>query len=236
MALKLPTPPTPPTIDKGEAADSAPRIDAHQFFEVPFKREDFQPKIETEEKTVAEVQEKPVEKKVEKPAENTPPQISERKVTTPEDMARESVANGGGALTKKTITRPENEPPATQNVPVASEKSNKGKEILREFQEEDRQLNQMQTVTEKPRTLNQNQGESYSGIYWIVMLVLVGILSVVFVRKVLVKKNPALKKSDLFEDSSQRLKAVSEKVSAPSIKKSPPKKDDDKGKHFEARI
>ena len=235
MALKLPTPPTPPTIDKGEAADSAPRIDAHQFFEVPFKREDFQPKIETEEKTVEEVQEKPVEKKVEKPAENTPPQISERKVTTPEDMARESVANGGGALTKKTITRPENEPPATQNVPVASEKSNKGKEILRELQEEDRQLNQMQTVTEKPRPLNQNQGESYSGIYWIVMLVLVGILSVVFVRKVLVKKNPALKKSDLFEDSSQRLKAVSEKVSAPT-KISPPKKDEDKGKNFEIRV
>lgn len=235
MALKLPTPPTPPTIDKGEATDSAPRIDAHQFFEVPFKREDFQPKIETEEKTAAEVQEKPVEKKVEKPVENSSPQISERKITTPEDMARESVANGGGALTKKTVTRPENETPVTQNVPVASEKSNRGKEILREFQEEDRQLNQMQTVTEKPRPLNQNQGESYSGIYWIVMLVLVGILSVVFVRKVLLKKNPALKKSDLFEDSSQRLKAVSEKVSAPT-KISPSKKDEDKGKNFEIRV
>ena len=74
MALKLPTPPTPPTIDKGEAADSAPRIDAHQFFEVPFKREDFQPKIETEEKTVAEVQEKPVEKKL-----KSPPKIRRRK-------------------------------------------------------------------------------------------------------------------------------------------------------------
>ena len=237
MALKLPTPPTPPTIDKGEATDSAPRIDAHQFFEVPFKREDFQPKIETEEKPVAQ-EEKTVEKKVEKPAENNSPQISERKITTPEDMARESVANGGGALTKKTITRPENEPPApsSQNVPVASEKSNRGKEILREFQEEDRQLNQMQTATEKPRNFNNNQGESYSGIYWVVMLVLVGILSVVFVRKVLLKKNPALKKSDLFEDSSERLKAVSEKVSAPPIKKSPPKKDDDKGKHFEVRV
>lgn len=235
MALKLPTPPTPPVIDKGEVADSAPRIDAHQFFEVPFKREDFQPKIETEEKPVAQ-DEKPVEKKVEKPAENSPPQISERKITTPEDMARESVANGGGALTKKTITRPENETPVTQNLPVVSEKSNRGKEILREFQEEDRQLNQMQTVKETPRPLNQNQGESYSGIYWVVMLVLVGILSFVFVRKVLVKKNPVLKKSDLFEDSSQRLKAVSEKVCAPPIKKSPPKKDDDKGKHFEVRV
>ena len=67
------------------------------------------------------------------------------------------------------------------------------------------------------------------------MLVFVGILSLVFVKKFLLKKNPPLKKSDLFEDSSQRLKAVSEKVSAP-IKKSPPKKDDDKGKNFEVRV
>ena len=87
------------------------------------------------------------------------------------------------------------------------------------------------------------------------MLIFVGIFSIVFVRKVLVKKNPALKKSDLFEDADKRLQAVSEKVTAPKIKpaekvtaskvkpvekvatkKSPPKNDDDKGKHFEVRV
>ena len=222
MALYLPTPPTPPTIDKGEAAEYTPKFDAHKFFEMPFKRE---------EKPVAQ-EEKTIEKKVEKPAEITPP-ATEKKVTTPEDMARDAVANGGGALTKKTITRPETETPATQNLPVANENSNRGKEILREFQEEDRQT--FQSV-ETPRNFQNHQGESYSGIYWAVMLVFVGILSIVFVKKFLLKKNPKLKKSDLFEDSSKRLKAVSEKVSAPPIKKSPPKKDDDKGKNFEVRV
>ena len=53
--------------------------------------------------------------------------------------------------------------------------------------------------------------------------------------KFLISDKPALKKSDLFEGSSERLKATAEKVSAP-IKKSPPKKDDDKSKHFEVRI
>ena len=226
MALTKPTPPTPPTIDKGEATESTPKIDAHQFFQIPIQRE-------IEETDAEEV---PVEK-VEKPV-TSPPQIVERKVTTPEDMARDAVANGSGPLVKKTITRPgsaaDTETPAV-NVPVATEKSNRGKEILREFQMEDRELNQIQKSTETPRIVNNHQNESYSGIYWAVMLVLVAVLSVVFVRKVLVKKNPPLKKSDLFEDSTERLKAVSEKVSAP-IKKPPPKNDDDKGKHFEIRI
>lgn len=229
MALYLPTPPTPPSIDKGEATEYTPKFDAHKFFEIPFKRE---------EKTAENIPQKPVKKKAENPVENTPP-ATEKKVTTPEDMARDAVANGGGALTKKTITRPETETPATQNLPVANisnDNSNRGKEILRQFQEEDRQTFQ---AAETPRNFNNHQGESYSGFYWAVMLVLVGIWSIVFVKKFLLKKNPKLKKSDLFEDSSQRLKAVSEKISAPKIpveKKSPPKKDDDKGKHFEVRV
>ena len=85
-------------------------------------------------------------------------------------------------------------------------------------------------------------------------------------KKVLIKKNPKLKKSDLFEDVDKKLQAVSKKVSAPKVKpaekisvpniktaekisnpkinptekivtkKSPPKNDDDKGKHFEVRV
>lgn len=270
MPLTKPTPPTPPTIDKGEATESTPRIDAHQFFEVPFKREQI-----TEEIPVA----KPVEKSTEKPVEKkveTPPQIVERKVTTPEDMARDAVANGAGALTKKTITRPDaetnspasNNPAtsnahATANLPITNDRQSRGKEILREFQNEDRQT--LQTV-ETPRPVKINHNESYSGFYWIGMIVFAGILSIIFVRKFLVKKNPKLKKSDLFEDADKRLQAVSEKVSAPKVnpvsknpasniksvekittskinsaekvatKKSPPKNDDDKGKHFEVRI
>ena len=244
MALKLPTPPTPPTIDKGEATESTPRIDAHQFFEIPIKRND---------KAAEKVEEKPEEKVVEKPVEKkVEPPTSERKVTTPEDMARDAVANGGGALTKKTITRPDAETnlPATQNVQIKDNK--RGKEILREFQNEDRQTFQ---EVETPRPVKINHSESYSGFYWIGMIIFAGILSIIFVKKVLIKKNPKLKKSDLFEDADKRLQAVSEKVSAPKInpvekipvpnikpvekiatKKSPPKNDDDKGKHFEVRI
>ena len=179
-------------------------------------------------------------------------------------MAREAVANGSGPLVKKTITRPESEtnssetPAASstprQNVPVASDRNARGKEILREFQNEDRETFQ---ATEMPRPVKINQNESYSGFYWVVMLVFAGVLSFVFVKKFLWRKNPKLKKSDLFEDSSERLKAVSEKVSAPKanhsekisapkikpvekvpaqIKKPPPKNDDDKGKHFEIRV
>ncbi len=222
MALKLPTPPTPPTIDKGEATESTPRIDVHQFFEIPIKRETETPVVQDE-----------------KPTATPPPQTVERKVTTPEDMARDAVANGAGALTKKTVTRPETEtpapvnPPATANLPVTNDRASRGKEILREFQEEDRQTLQ---TTETPRNFRHYQNESYSGFYWIIMLVAVGILSLVFVRKFLVRKNPKLKKSELFEGSGEKLKAVSEKVSAPIKKSPPPKKDDDKGKHFEVRV
>ena len=236
MPLYRPTPPTPPTIDKGEATEYTPKFDAHKFFQNPLQQE-------TEEKTV----------EVEKTVETPPPQTVEKKSPTPEQMARDAVANGAGALTKKTVTRPETEnnseaptAPSTQNVPLANisnDNPNRGKEILREFQNEDRQT--FQSV-ETPRNFNRHQGESYSGIYWALMIILAGILSFVFVNKFLLKKNPKLKKSELFDDSSQKLKNISDKVSAPKvppleknpapIKKSPPKKDDDKGKHFEVRV
>ena len=224
MALTRPTPPTPPTIDKGEATEYTPKFDAHNFFEVPFKRE-----------------ENPVEKQIEKNVEIPRPEIVERKTPTPEEMAREAVANGSGALTKKTVNRPETETPApvnnsaTQNLPltnISNDNPNRGKEILREFQNEDRQTFQ---TTETPRSFNRHQSENYSGIHWAIMLIFAGILSFVFVKKFLLRKNPKLKKSELFEDSNKKLQAVSEKISTP-VKKSPPKKDEDKNKHFEVRV
>ena len=228
MPLYRPTPPTPPTIDKGEATEYTPRFDAHQFFEVPFKRE-----------------EKPVAQE-EKPAENSTPQNVEKTPPTPEELAREAVANGAGALTKKTVTHPEEEknsevPNAPANLPVqglSNTDSERGRAIVREFQAEDRE--NYSNTADTPKIFNLNTNQGYSGFYWIGILIFAGILSIVFVKKFLVKKNPALKKSDLFEGSGERLKAVSEKVSAPKInpteKKSPPKKDDDKGKHFEVRV
>ncbi|MBQ7705958.1 MAG: hypothetical protein IJT73_11150 [Selenomonadaceae bacterium] len=229
MPLYRPTPPTPPTIDKGEATEYTPRFDAQKFFEVPFKRE-----------------EKPVAQE-EKPAENSTPQNVEKKLPTPEELAREAVANGAGALTKKTVTRPEEEknsevPNAPANLPVqglSNTDSERGRAIVREFQAEDRE--NYSNTADTPKIFNLNANQGYSGFYWIGILIFAGILSIVFVKKFLVKKNPKLKKSELFEGSSEKLKAVSEKVSTPKInsvekKSPPPKKDDDKGKHFEVRV
>ena len=75
-------------------------------------------------------------------------------------------------------------------------------------------------------------------------------------KKFLLTDKPALTKSQLFEDTSDRLRAATEKIqpvksasssdrlkaTSEKVKPSPPKtaritkKDDDKGKHFEVRI
>ncbi len=220
MSLKLPTPPTPPTIDKGEAGESTPIIDAHQLFQMPIQRKS-----------------EPVAQE-EKPLPKSEPRIVERHSPTPEQAAREAVANGAGSMTKREITRPEIEQPTNiMQVPpvsnLAPDNSNRGKEILREFQREEEQFQAQPSDT--PRMVRLNQHETHGGFYWILTLILVIAASIIFVKKFLISDKPALKKSDLFGDSSERLKTTAEKVSAP-IKKSPPKKDDDKSKHFEVRI
>ncbi len=220
MPLKLPTPPTPPTIDKGEAVEHAPMIDAHQLFQMPIPRKS-----------------EPVAQE-EKPLPKSEPRVVERHSPTPEQAARDAVAQGAGSMTKREVTRPEIEKPANvmQVPPVSNlepDNSNRGKEILREFQREDMQFDTQTADTPRPVKLNLH--ETHGGFYWIVTLILVIVASVVFVKKFLISDKPALKKSDLFSESSERLKATAEKVSAP-IKKSPPKKDDDKSKHFEVRI
>ncbi len=217
MSLKLPTPPTPPTIDKGEAVEHAPVIDAHQLFQMPIPRKS-----------------EPVAQD-EKPLPQPEPRIVERHSPTPKQAARDAVANGAGAMTKREVTHPEVEKPANvMQVPpvsnLAPDNSNRGKEVLREFQRED-----MHVEIDTPRPVKINLHETHGGFYWIITLILVVVASVVFVKKFLISDKPALKKSDLFGESSERLKATAEKVSAP-IKKSPPKNDDDKSKHFEVRI
>jgi len=275
MALTFPTKPTaptPPAVEKGDGANSHAKIDAPNFFQVPFVQgggvnfknpatETFQP--DAEENFSAEVEE-------ETPQENseTNSAVGKKEVTTPETLARDAVANGAGALTKKTVTRPEqeNSAPATsagQNaiqIPQSNDLTNaeRGKAVLREFQEEDRQLagaqNNFETATETPKTFQNNFVQSQQGgVYWIVILVFAIVGGFIFVQKFLITDKPKLKKSDLFEDTSDRLKKVSEKVAKSSEKKSAPikptytppkvtkpvqvKKDnDDKGKHFEVRV
>lgn len=265
MPLKAPTPPTPPTIDKGDVQSSEPRIDAHQFFEVP--QMPFR-KSTADENKVNETSQ--VEKT---PAVDETPKVTEtqkptRQVTTPEDMARDAVAHGSGALTKKEITRvnddsTNNSTPNNSNtnstvtapLPVApstSDSYERGQAVLREFREEDESLAENSTSTSTPTNFqNHNDTEGYGGIFWIVTLIFVVTVTFFLAKKFLFKRKPKLKKSDLFINSIDKLKSTAEKFSKP--KSSPPKPiekksptvkparpskkdDDDKGKHFEIRI
>ena len=256
MALTAPTPPTPPTIDKGDAQTYTPRIDAHQFFEVPQMPFD-KGSVNSEQGKVVSEQEK-----VEVPVQ--------REETTPEDMARDAVANGAGALTKNTVTRAEDKPtdmpsqvqaPAQNVVPVAppastSNNYERGQSVLREFEEIDRSSagNSAVMSTPAPSTFRNNSAyeESHGGIFWIVTLIIVVAAAFVVAKKFLFTSKPALKKSDLFVNSSEQLKSTAEKFSStktetvkpPPVEKSPPvkpvtlprKDDDGKGKRFEVRV
>ena len=243
MALKNPTPPTPPVIDKGDGANTHAKIDAPNLFNIPFvsdggvnfenpATENFEP-IENE----VEVPEQPVE--------------GTKKVETPETMARDAVANGAGALTKKTVTRPQENnsapqqanqqtpqivTPLPQDTTPALSDTERGAAVLREFEAEDRQLeqNKLTVATQTPpalkNNLNQNTGQSV--LYWILILTVALVCGVIAVKKILLKDKPKLKKSDLFEDSTDRLKAATDKLK----KSAPPVTEDKKVKHFEVRV
>lgn len=200
MALTRPTPPTPPTIDKGEATEYTPKFDAHKFFDVPFKRE---------EKPVAPVEEIPAETELPPAVETKPP--------TPEEMAREAVATGTGALTKTEVRRPDaEETPAPSRLQIPAETPRDGKAVLREFQNADETF----AAAETPRNFHVSQRESHSGFFWVVTLILAAVLSIVFVKKFMLKSKP----------TPEKPKRV-DKISTPNA----PEKNG-RGKHFEIRI
>lgn len=284
MALTAPTPPTPPTIDKGDAQTYTPRIDAHQFFEVPqmpFHEEknsrDAEEKIPASDKN-STTEKNSASDKNSNINENVP---VKREVTTPEDMARDAVANGAGALTKRTVTDVKADKPAenststnqqpiqsqdsVQNivpvVPPASTSNNyeRGQAVLREFEEVDKSGSESSAVMSTPAPSVRNihaYEESHGGIFWIVTLIIVVAAAFIVAKKFLFTDKPALKKSDLFVNSSEQLKSTAEKFSKakstatsavkvpPPVEKKPsvkpvtlPKKDDDgKGKRFEVRV
>ena len=180
---------------------------------------------------------------------------------SPEAQAREAVANGSGALTKRTVERPEEKTePANQTVtvippdaPLISDTQSdydKGKDVLREFKEMDaREAQSTQnppasTSTEQRQTVTPkiNYHEGHGGFFWIFTIIFVAVAAAVVVKKFLFTGKSSMTKTKLFEDTTSRLKAVEEKVKPstpppkPKPAKLPPKKDDDKGKHFEVRV
>ena len=209
-----PTPPTPPRIDK-----------------TPFAKE-------------------PAEKVSEA---DDAPQVN-RKVETPETMAREAVANGAGPLTKRTVNRGDDNqsaaPSASQENSLPAQAADtqsdydKGQDVLREFKEMDARESQStympaQTSSEQPSTphvVKLNYHEGHGGVYWIFTIIFVAVAAFVVVKKFLITDKPSLTKAQLFEDSTDRLKAVEDKIKPVKSVKLPPKKDENKGKHFEVRV
>ena len=246
MALKNPTPPTPPTppvIDKGDGANNHAVIDAKQLLGIHKENSD------AGEENISE----PAEETFEEVEEFTPSeQVGKREITTPETMARDAVANGAGGLTKKTVEQPQEsdkgqvarEEKREPGINFAMTEDDRGKAVLREFQDEENiSAKENQTLTETPRPVRLNSQEEHGGFYWIVTVIIALVLGGFFVKKMLFDGKPKLKKSDLFEGSSEKLKQAKEKVVKPTytppikpVKLPPKKDDDDKGKHFEVRV
>ena len=231
MPLKAPTPPTPPTIDKGDVQISEPRIDAHQFFEVP--QMPFRKSATDENSKVDEVPAVEETPKVTEQPKVDETQQPTRQVTTPEDMARDAVAHGSGPLTKREITRANDDSPnnSTQNnsninstvtaplpiTPSNSDSYERGQAVLREFREADEGVAENSTSTSTSANFQaQNNSKGYGGIFWIVTLIFVVTATFFLAKKFLFKRKPKLKKSDLFLNSSDKLKSTAEKFSKPA--------------------
>ena len=231
MTIEPPQPPTAPAPAVRPTPPTPPRID-----KTPFEKNSADEKSDVDDA----------------------PQVT-REVETPETMARDAVANGAGPLTKRTVERDDDNqiaaPPTRQETALPAQVADtqsdydRGQDVLREFREMDAREAQSaynppaQTETEQPRqvTPKLNYHEGHGGFFWIFTIIFVAIAAVVVVKKFLFTGKHEFTKSQMFEDSTDRLKAVEDKVKpvtpSPKPAKLPPKKDDDnKGKHFEVRV
>ena len=204
-----------------------------------------------------------------RPTPPTPPRIdrtpfAKEKTTqdvadeSPETQARDAVAHGSGALTKRTVEREDDEtPPPNQTVTVIPPDAplvqdtqsdyDRGKDVLREFREMDAREAQSaynppaQTSTDSPRPVapKLNHDDGHGAPFWIFTAVFVIVAAFVVAKKFLFTDKPALTKAQLFDDAPPKSKATTDEVKPsppPKPAKLPPKKDDDKGKHFEVRV
>ncbi|MBO4780449.1 MAG: hypothetical protein J5497_07425 [Selenomonadaceae bacterium] len=186
------------------------------------------------------------------------PQVK-REVTTPESQARDAVAHGSGALTKRTVERDNDKTaPANQTVtvippdaPLVSDTQSdydRGQDVLREFREMDAREAQgaynppahTSTKQERPVVPELNSNEGHGGAFWIFTMIFVVVAAFVIAKKFLFTDKPALTKAQLFNDSASKVKATADKVKPVTPPHKPaklsPKKEDDKGKHFEIRV
>ena len=182
------------------------------------------------------------------------PQVN-REVDTPENMARDAVANGSGALTKRTVNADEQPrtvtPTPRQENPLPADTQSdydRGQDVLREFRALDARENQSaysppaQTSAEQttPHVPKLNYDEGHGGAYWIFTLVFVAVATFIIAKKFLFTDKPALTKAELFDDN---LKATAAKpppkpVEKPAVKpaRTPEKTSDEKRPRFEVRV
>ena len=97
-------------------------------------------------KDSGDVSDEPVDETSDEPVDETSEPVDEtqnfpvtRKVDDPESMARDAVANGSGALTKRTVERPDDTQQNQQSAQVEDTQSDydRGQDVLRQFRDED---------------------------------------------------------------------------------------------------
>ena len=143
-------------------------------------------------------------------------QSSPQNVTTPESMARDAVANGSGALTKRTTTRSKddaeanpdntNAPSKNQSTIVIPPDSNlsdngqssfeRGRAVLNEFKQLDQEeaaksgSDKGQSTTSTPGLFapSNNSDSQHGAAYWLFTVVAVVILAFVFIRQFMINK------------------------------------------------
>ena len=281
MTFTPPTPPTPPAPAVRPTPPQPPRIDVRSFAnDSGDDVADEQPVDETGDEEISDENSEesaPIETQPIETPQVEIPQVN-RKVDDNESMARDAVAHGSGALTKRTVDNGDTQPQQPQPAQVEDTQSDydRGQDVLRQFRDEDARAaqqqenssqvqQQTQTITEQPRTFKPtiNYHEGHGGAFWIGTIIFVAVASFIVVKKFLFTDKPALTKSELFADTTDRLQAAADKVKQPytppkpvakpvtnSVVKSvtkpeikpvtkparPSKDDDDKGKHFEIRI
>ena len=232
MTFTPPTPPTPPAPAVRPTPPTPPRIEL-----APYNKKADEPVDEN----FSDVTDEPVEETSDESVEETQEPVEEltqenfpvtRTVEDPESMARDFVANGGGALSKRNVDHGDEQNQQPTQVEDTQSDYDRGQDVLRQFREEDARAQQQpqenfqpqpQTVTEQPRTFKPtiNYHEGHGGIFWLATIIFVALVSFVVVKKFLFTEKPALTKSDIFADSTDRLEGVRNRVSGVSEKSSP---------------
>ena len=194
MKLEPPQPPTPPSPAVPPTPPTPPRID-----KTPFAKDTSRDAQDTQDAQKDE------------PKTSDTPQTSDKPQATPKvDRADDRQ--------QSPPTRRETSPPAT--VPDTQSDYDRGKDVLREFKEIDARDGQpTDTPQPQPRTeqaqpivpkLNYHEGHGVG--FWLFTIIFVAAAAFIIVKKFLLTDKPALTKSQLFEDSTSRLKAMVDKT------------------------